>query len=107
MKNFIEFGDVLDVVAPAGGFVSGMPVIIGSLLGVASTTVPAGSTGAVKIGGVFELPKGATEAWTVGQAVYWTGTAATTTSGSTLIGYASEPAANPSSVGRVRFNEHA
>lgn len=107
MRNFIEVGDVLSVVAPAGGFTSGVPVVIGSLLGVAQTTVPAGSTGAVKIGGVFELPKASTEVWTVGTAIYWTGTAATSTSGSTLIGYASEPAANPSSVGRVRLNEHA
>ncbi|SFJ68027.1 DUF2190 family protein [Methylobacterium brachiatum] len=103
MKNFIMEGDTLTVPAPAGGVVSGALVIIGLMVGVATTTQPQGAPVAVKTRGVFELPKTSAEAWTVGQAIYWTGTAATSTSGGTLLGYAAEAAANPSAVGRVRL----
>ena len=103
MKNFIQQGDTLDVVAPAN-VTSGRLVIIGSLAGVATTTAVAGITFALKTTGVFELPKLTTEAWTVGAKVYWDATNlwATIVAGSnTLIGRASEPNANPSAVGRV------
>jgi predicted RecA/RadA family phage recombinase len=61
---------------------------------------------AVKTRGVFELPKVSAQAWTVGAPIYWDGTAGnatTVTTSNTLIGYATEAAANPSSVGRVRI----
>jgi len=106
MKNFIQEGGTLTVAAPAGGVVSGALVIIGLMVGVATTTQPQGAPVAVKTTGVFEFPKVSAQAWTVGQAVYWDATAGnlTTTAGSnTLVGYASEPAANPSAVGRVRL----
>ena len=106
MKNFIEAGDQLTVPAPTGGVTSGDLVIIGSLVGVAGSTAAVGVNVAVKTKGVFELPKVSAQAWTVGVPVYWDSTAknATTVSASnTLIGYATEAAANPSSVGRVRI----
>ena len=83
MKNFINEGDTLDVVAPTGGV-----------------------TVALKTTGVFEFPKNQNEAWTVGQKVYWDTTnlwATITTGGSatTVIGRVAEPNANPSAVGRV------
>jgi predicted RecA/RadA family phage recombinase len=106
VKNFIEIGDSLTVPAPTGGVVSGDVVIIGSLIGIATATAAVGVAVAVKTKGVFELPKVSAQAWTIGAPIYWDGTAhlATTTSTSnTLIGYATEVAANPSSVGRVRI----
>lgn len=108
MKNFIEAGDTLTVPAPTGGVASGGIVIIGGLIGVATCTAAVGVSVAVKTTGVFELPKVSAQAWTVGAAIYWDGVAgnATTTSTSnTLIGYATEAAANPSAVGRVKLNK--
>lgn len=106
MKNFIEKGDTLTVPAPSGGVASGGMVIIGSLIGVATCTAAVSVPVAVKTTGVFEFPKVSAQAWTIGVPVYWDGTAGnatTTTTDNTLIGYATEAAANPSAVGRVRI----
>ncbi len=105
MKNFIQPGDTLMVAAPAN-VASGDVVIIGLMIGIATTTALSGAPVAVKTTGVIELAKVSAQAWTVGVAVYWDSTnkqATTTSSANTLIGYAAEPAANPSSVGRVRL----
>lgn len=105
MKNFIEAGDTLTVPAPTGGVISGGVVIIGSLKGVAGSTAAAGVSVAVKTTGVFELPKVSAQAWTVGAPIYWdatAGNATTTSTDNTAIGFATEAAANPSAVGRVR-----
>jgi predicted RecA/RadA family phage recombinase len=107
VKNFIEMGDTLTVPAPSGGVLSGGVVIIGSLIGVAGSTAAATVNVAVKTKGVFEFPKVSAQAWaTVGLPIYWDAAvpnATTTSSGNTLIGYNTEVAANPSSVGRVRI----
>jgi predicted RecA/RadA family phage recombinase len=107
MKNFIQEGDTLTVPAPSGGVLSGAPVIIGSLIGIAVATAALGVAVAVKTKGVFELPKVSAQAWaTLGLPIYWdatAGNATTTSSGNTLIGYNTETAANPSGVGRVRI----
>ena len=103
MKSFILQGDTIDVFAPTS-VVSGQLVILGGLVGVATTTAAAGTTFALKTTGVFELPKLSTEVWTIGQKIYWDATNqwSTTTVGSNAqIGVAAEPAANPSAVGRV------
>jgi predicted RecA/RadA family phage recombinase len=106
MKNFIEAGDTLTVPAPSGGVASGGVVIIGSLIGIAGSTATAGVNVAVKTRGVFELPKVSAQAWTVGAPIYWdagAGNATTTATDNTAIGYATDAAANPSAVGRVRI----
>ena len=106
MKNYIQPGDTITVPAPAGGVLSGGLVIVGLLIGVATLTAAAGIPVAVKTTGVFEFPKVSAQAWTVGASLYWDATAGnvtTTAGGNTLIGYASEASANPSTVGRVRL----
>jgi predicted RecA/RadA family phage recombinase len=107
MKNYIEEGTTLTVAAPAA-VNSGDIVVVGKLIGVATNTAAIGIPVAVKVTGVFELPKVSAEAWTVGVPINWlTGPKQATTGAGTLIGYAAEPAANPSSVGRVRLNPSA
>ncbi|GGC90393.1 DUF2190 family protein [Chelatococcus reniformis] len=105
MKNFIQPGDTLTVPAPSGGVDSGDVVIIGALIGVAGSTAAVGVPVAVKTKGVFELPKVSAQAWTIGAPIYWAaaGNATTVSTDNTLIGYATEAAANPSAVGRVRI----
>lgn len=104
MKNFVQPGDCVTVPAPAT-VASGDGVQVGQLFGVAAADAASGADVAIKTTGVFDLPKTSAQEWTVGALVYWTGTEATTTSGSNLpIGCAAAAAANPSATGRVRLN---
>ncbi len=103
MRNFIQPGDTLDVVAPAN-VLTGQFVQIGALGGVATTTALSGTTFALKTTGVFEFAKVGTESWTVGTIVYWDATnlVATTVAGSNkIMGRVAEPVTAPGSVGRV------
>ncbi len=106
MKNFVQPGEVLTVPAPAGGVASGAGVKLGVLFGVAQGAAAEGAPVAIACAGVFDLPKTSAQAWAVGAAIYWTGSAATTatTAGNLLIGVAAAAAANPSAIGRVRLN---
>lgn len=103
--NFIQNGDFMTVPAPAA-VESGDGVKVGVLFGIASTDAESGADVAIATKGVYELPKTSAQAWTVGAAIYWTGTAATTatTTGNLLIGTAAAAAANPSATGLVRLN---
>jgi predicted RecA/RadA family phage recombinase len=104
MKNYLQQGDSIDVPAPVGGVVSGLPVIIGSLIGISSVTAPEGTMIAIQRKGGYKLPKTNAQAWTVGAKIYWDATnkvATTTASSNTLIGIAIAVAANPSPFGEV------
>jgi len=95
MKNFIQEGKVLELAAPYD-VVSGAGALIGSIFGVATSTLLSGVTGNFGVEGVFELAKADSQAWTVGAKIYWDNTAkncTTTSSGNTLIGVATEAVA--------------
>jgi predicted RecA/RadA family phage recombinase len=70
MKNFIANGDMIPFVA-SGAVASGSGLLVGAIFCVASGTYANGEDGVGKTTGVFELPKVGSQAWTVGQAVYW------------------------------------
>lgn len=108
MQNYIQPGDNITVPAPAD-VVAGAGVKVGVLFGVAQDDALSGTDVVLATKGVYELPKTSAQAWTVGAAIYWTGTVATTatTTGNLLIGVAAAPAANPSSTGLVRLNGSA
>jgi predicted RecA/RadA family phage recombinase len=58
MKNFVQPGEWgLTVIAPTGGVVSGQVVIVGSIIGIASTTQPAGAEVEIRCEGVYDLSK--------------------------------------------------
>jgi predicted RecA/RadA family phage recombinase len=107
MKNFQHIGDVMTVTAPAV-VVSGGPVSVGVLFGVAMSDAASGAAVEIQTRGVFTLAKTSAQAWTVGQAIYYipsTGLCTTaTTTGNLFIGVAAAVAANPSSTGSVRLN---
>ena len=106
MKNFIQPGRIVTVVAPAT-VKSGDLVVVGKLFGVAVADAADASPVEICTEGVFTLPKVSAQAWTVGAAIHWDNTeknATTTASGNTLIGHAAETAANPSSAGTVRLS---
>lgn len=106
MKNFIQHGRSLTVPAPSGGATSGAPVIIGSLVGIASCDADEGADVTIETQGVFELAKTSAQAWTVGAKIYWDAVNSVTTTVSTsntLIGIAAAAAANPSATGLVKI----
>lgn len=71
-NNYVQHGKVLDLTAPAGGVVSGVPYLIGLFFGVALDTIAAGLPFPLDTEGVFSnLPKKTGEAWTEGAPLYW------------------------------------
>ncbi len=70
MKNFIQAGDVINVVAGAD-ITSGDIVQSGVFIGVAASTVLTGETVPVNICGVFEVPCLITDVVAQGVALYF------------------------------------
>jgi predicted RecA/RadA family phage recombinase len=70
MKNFIQDGNVINVVAGAA-IASGDPVKQGAFIGVAASTVLTGETVPVNISGVFEVPCLSTDVVAQGDALYF------------------------------------
>jgi predicted RecA/RadA family phage recombinase len=108
MKNFIQPGDTLAVAAPYA-LTSGQGALVGTMFGVASTTVANGAEVELQTVGVFDLTKAASQAWTVGAAIYWDNTnkvCTTTASGNTKIGVAVAAVGSGAgeTIGRVRLN---
>jgi len=107
MKNYVQHGGTLDVVAPSGGVVSGTAYLIGATFGVATTTAAVGEIFALRLTGVFTLPKTTAQAWTQLVALYWDDTAkklTTTASGNTKVGVAAAAADAAAALGNVRLN---
>jgi predicted RecA/RadA family phage recombinase len=93
MINYQQEGDILTLVAPSGGVVSGGVYKIGSFIVVAAAAVAQTLPFEGKRRGVFRVTKVGSQAWTQGVPVYWDNgnTRFTTTSGgNTLAGAAVE-----------------
>ncbi|AMO77498.1 DUF2190 family protein [Pseudomonas citronellolis] len=58
-KNYVEDGNVLTLIAPAGGVQSGVPAVIGDLVVVPLVDAAAGEPFAGKPGGIWSLPAAA------------------------------------------------
>ena len=104
MKNFIQPGDNLDLVAPRA-LASGAGFLVGSIFGVASADAASGSSVVSVVRGVFDLPKAAV-AVTQGAKLYWDNTAfnVTTSIGTNvLIGVATQAAATADATARVKL----
>lgn len=99
-KNFVQNGDIVDIVAPAGGTTSGVGILVGQLFGVALTTTPTGSKVAIGVTGVYEIAKTSALAISTGDPLYWDDTNKVvnkTTTAQQKVGIAVADAANPSS----------
>lgn len=75
-KNFIQPGNTLTIPAPAD-VQSGGVVLAGSIAGIAQNDAAAGEPCDVSVSGVWELPKVAADAVTVGAPIFWAGALAT------------------------------
>lgn len=88
MKNFIQTGDVLNVIAPYL-VLSGQGVLVGSLFGVAAFNAAQGADVEIKRAGVFDIDADSTKAGAQGVKVYWDDAArrlTTTATSNTLVG---------------------
>jgi predicted RecA/RadA family phage recombinase len=108
MKTFVQDGDLVTVAAPYD-VASGAGALVGTLFGVANGTALSGADVVLSTLGVFDLAKAASQAWTVGAAIYWDNSAkncTTTSSGNTLIGKALLAVGSGAgeTTGRVRLN---
>lgn len=108
MKNYIAPGNVQPFVAGAA-IAAGEPVLIGTLVGIATAALANGESGLANIGGVYSVAKADSQAWAVGAKVYWDNTNkvfTTTASGNTLAGTAYEAVASTAGLttGKVRLS---
>lgn len=107
MRNYVQPGDTLDLTAPSGGVISGQATLFGAIFGVAATDAAQGKKVAVKVEGVFNLPKATGAGIDEGAKVYWitADKKVTATAGSnTLIGHAVEAAASAATSIAVRLS---
>lgn len=74
MKNFIQPGNQLDLIAPAGGVVSGVGYLIASILAFAVATKSATETFAGVVEGVVDAPKLTTDVVAAGTKLHWNNT---------------------------------
>jgi predicted RecA/RadA family phage recombinase len=108
MKNYVQEGDIVVVSAPYDRS-SGQGAQVGQLFGVCTGDALSGADVALKVCGVFDLNKIGSQAWTVGQLIYWDNTNKRCTNvatGNLLIGVAVAAVDNGagSTTGRVRLN---
>lgn len=87
MKNLVQNGDVLDLVAPYALATAGLGFKVGSIFAVAQSDAANGAAVCGAVAGVYNLVKTASQAWTVGAKIYWDDTtkACTTTAASNLL----------------------
>lgn len=104
MKNFVQSGGTITFTA-ATAIQSGQGVMQGAFFGVACTSAEIGQDFEAALVGVFELPKDDTP-FTKGQRAYWTaqGAVSSTATDNTLIGAATEAAAEGTAAVRIRLN---
>jgi predicted RecA/RadA family phage recombinase len=104
MKKFVQPGDVITVTAPTGGVTSGQLVIISALVGVASTTQPAGADVEIATEGVFDLAKNPPDALPDGAVAKVTAGSGIIAAGGTLgVGWVVMAAPSGSAIVRVKL----
>lgn len=70
MKNFVQPGNTITLAAPAA-VTSGSGVLVGAIFGIAAHDAASGEPVETVTTGVFDLSKVGSEAWSVGEKVYW------------------------------------
>lgn len=105
--NYIQPGKTLTIPAPSN-VASNQFVVIGSIFGVAPQAADVGQPMDLVTEGVFELPKAPAAVFTVGEDVFWNGTAADedSTAGDLRIGVCVEAAGNGATSMAVRLSGH-
>jgi predicted RecA/RadA family phage recombinase len=105
-KNYIQPGRVLTVPAPTGGAVSGAPVLIGALFGVAQHDAAEAQDLEILTEEVVELPKATPLAIDLGDRLFWNagdGVLDKTATAQVCVGVAVLPAASADATVRVKL----
>lgn len=71
MDNFVQPGEVVELTAPSGGVVVGVPKQIGQVVVVPTVTAAQTVRFNGYFTGVFDLPKIGSQAWTEGAVIFW------------------------------------
>ncbi len=103
MKNFVQKGDTVPVVAPYL-VSSGQGVLVGALFGIAAHNASQGAQVEIERKGVFDVEAVSADTATQGAKVYWDNTArklTTTATNNTLVGCVTEAKANGGTTARV------
>ena len=108
MKNYVQPGNTIPLTAPYD-VDSGDGLLVGSIFGVATGAALNGEAIEAALVGVFDLKKVGSQAWAVGDKIYWDNTAketTKTTTSNTLVGVAIEAVGSGAgeTIGRVRLN---
>jgi predicted RecA/RadA family phage recombinase len=108
MKNYVQPGNIITLTAPYA-VTSGDGLLVGAIFGVAAGTAALGDPVETALEGVYDMKKGASQAWAVGDKIYWDNTAKNTSktlTSNTLIGVATDVVAGGATdlIGRVRLN---
>lgn len=104
MKTQLNKGKAIEITTPSGGYASGQPVKVGSLVGISSNTYLQNDTAVIWLLGTHLVAKTAAQAWTAGALLYWDATASsftTTSTSNTLAGYAYADAASADTTGYI------
>ena len=104
--NYIQPGRVLTVPAPVGGALSGAPVLIGCLFGVAQHDAAEGQDLEILTEEVVELPKATLLAIDLGDRLFWNagdGVLDKTAEAQLCVGVAVLPAAAADGIVRVKL----
>ena len=107
MKNYINSGKSITVIAPTGGVSSGDGVLIGSLFGVAAFDAAESEDVEIQTTGVMVLPKLPTDVVAVGDLLHWDATnnrLTKTATSNKLIGVAIASAGNGATTTVIRLN---
>ncbi len=108
MKNYIQPGHTLTLAAPYDA-ASGQGLLVGAIFGIATHDAGEGAEIKAQLTGVVEIAKAASQAWSVGDKVYWDNTnrrATTVATDNTAVGVAVLPvgAGAEETLGRVRLS---
>lgn len=106
MKNFVQEGRALDFVAPAGGVVSGVALLVGTVLVIPAVTAAEGQPFSGWIEGVYTLPCATGTAWTMCTALYWDNTnkrLTVTSTSNTKVGMVAAPKVAGLASGNVKL----
>ena len=108
-QNYIQPGNVLEVIAPSGGYTSQSVVIAGLLVGIALGDAAEGEACEVALEGVWDVAKTAGTAWAQGDKLYFDATAKRGTKTSiykTVSGEAAAAAVSAATTGRILLKQN-
>jgi predicted RecA/RadA family phage recombinase len=104
MKNFVAPGNMVTMIAPTGGVVSGQLALIGAVAGVVACDAAAGAPVELAVEGIFDLAKTPGDSMTAGAvAKALIATGVIDSGGTQNVGWVTQAAASGAATARVRL----